>query len=206
MMLQQFALLDRLRLQQIEALAQQIGQCTLLVAVLVHKTCHRAGCGVHKQPLDVPVDASLLPIQIRCVLLVPTEVGQQQLQACAPLLGRHAQPMLRQRQLSLLLRIALDLIPFAILRIACALLQKAIVAHELALGHGADGHELGAIPFAIAVQFALVDLHAGHTAGLHLALGAGVAGRLAGAYLAIAQTRGPVSEKHVNNKLLIIFI
>lgn len=84
--------------------------------------------------------------------------------------------------------VAFAAILFTVLRKPCALLQEAVVAHEFPLRHLTDGHELGAIPYAIAIELALVDLHAGQRAGLHLTLGAGVACCDFGANLAVAQS------------------
>lgn len=84
--------------------------------------------------------------------------------------------------------VAFAAILFAVLRKAGALLQEAVVTHEFPLRHLTDGHELGAIPYAIAIELALVDLDAGQRAGLHLTLRAGVTCCDLGANLAVAQS------------------
>jgi len=145
---------------------------------------------VGKEPFDAPIETSQFPVQIRGVLLVPAEVLQLQAEIDVALPGRRSHAMLGHREIPLVVGESLASIGFPILRIAGALLQEAVVAHELPRCHLAEGYELGAIPLAIAAELLLVNLDAGQAAGFHFALGTRVAGLLRGAHLTHAQTKG----------------
>jgi len=182
-------------LLQIHILYDQIGQGDLLVTPIVHESGHiprmlRLEGNVGKEPFDAPIETSQLPVQVCGVLLVPAEVLQLQTEIDVALPGRRSHAMLGHRKIPLVVGESFAPIGLPILCIAGALLQEAVVAHELPRCHLAEGYELGAIPLAIAAELLLVDLDAGQAAGFHFALGTRVAGLLRGAHLTHAQTKG----------------
>lgn len=93
-------------------------------------------------------------------------------------------------QIFVFVGVSLALVRLPVLRVAGALLQEVVVAHELAGGHLAERHKLGAISLAIALELLFMDEDAGQAAGLHLTFGAGVEGLLGGTHLANTQTHG----------------